>query len=78
MTVSPKQLEEVMARRLDEWLATQDKTFVGSMVNGMVSGLTEQISCLAEAQKRTERRLGKVGTGLSEVRESLAEAAARE
>lgn len=51
--VSQASLEEIMADRLDASLLTKGKAFAGDMVNRMVSGISEQVAGLAEAQERT-------------------------
>lgn len=63
--------EEIMQRRLDDFMQTQGKAFVGEMVKSMVSGLAGQLKEVHETQGRTEKRLDVVGTGLSEVWEKL-------
>lgn len=76
--VSQASLGQIMADRLDAWMMTKGKAFVGDTAHRVVSGISEQVAGLVEAQERMERRLDKVGTGLSEVRERLAEMAVRE
>lgn len=72
MWVEPNgSIKDIMQRRLDDFMQTQGKAFVGEMVKSMVSGLAGQLKEVQETQGRTERRLDAVGTGLSEVREKL-------
>lgn len=76
--MSQDQLEKAMTARLDEIMMTQWKHLVGQMVKSMVSGLIAQVAEVAEAQKVTHRKIERVGSAISEVRERLVAAEGRE
>lgn len=67
-----------MVERLHEFLHTNGKQIMGQMVTSMVSGLTEQVAEIAEAQEVTDGKLECVGTAISEVRARLTAAESRE
>lgn len=67
-----------MADRLDEFMRTKGKQYVGQMVTSMMSGLTSQVTELTEAQKLADTRLAKADVANSEVRECPAAAEGRE
>lgn len=64
--VAAANLEHIMAEWLDAFMQSRGKE---RMVSSMVSGLTEQVAGLTEAQARTENQLERVGVRLSEVQE---------